>query len=210
VTRRRRATAVVLASLAVVLAGCGVPTGGVPHAVSRNQVPEGLLSPTHITVPSTTPPNDVPVSIFLLGSDLSLKSVGREVPFPAVLSRVLSALTAGPTQGEIQRGLGTAIPPGTRVLTAVLHDGVATVNLSTPFGQTSGVAQVQAVSQVVLTVANDTTSATGVVFEVDGHPIDVPVGSGQLEPGPVYAWAYLPAPPSATTTTTPSSTAAHG
>jgi hypothetical protein len=198
-----------LAVLALLVASCGVPTGGAPHAVSRSQVPGGLLSPAHITVPTTTPPqNDVPVNIFLIASDTTLRSVVREVPFPAVLSRVLAALTAGPTQGEILRGLGTAIPPGTHVLSTTVQHGVATVNLSSPFGQTSGEAQVQAVSQVVLTVAADTTPATGVAFEVDGEPIEVPVGSGQQVPGPVYAWAYLPAPPPSTTTTVPAGAAA--
>ena len=109
---------------------------------------------------------------------------------------------AGPTQGEILRGLNTAIPPGTRVLSAELHDGVATVNLSASFGQTSGVAQVQAVSQVVFTVTAAATTDTGVAFEVDGRPIEVPIGSGQQVPGPVYLYAYVPAPPPASTTTT--------
>lgn len=205
--RRRHGTALALAGIAVgalVLAGCGVPTGGAPHVIGHNQVPGGLLSPERITVPTTTPPqNDVPVNIYLLDTSAGLHSVGREVPFPAGLARVLAALMAGPTEGEILRGLGTAIPPGTRVLSAELHDGVATVNLSAPFGQTSGVAQVQAVSQVVLTVAADTTTSTGVAFEVDGKPIEVPLGSGQQVPGPVYALSYVPPPTPPTTTTTP-------
>jgi spore germination protein GerM len=168
-------------------------------------VPGGLLAPANITVPTTAPPqNDVPVNIFLLGTDASSHSVGREVPFPAGLARVLAALMAGPTQGETLRGLVTAIPPGTRVLLANVHDDLATVDLSAPFGQTSGEAQVQAVSQVVFTVAEDTTQSTGVQFEVEGEPIEVPVSSGQQVPGPVYAWAYVPAPPATTTTTTSS------
>jgi spore germination protein GerM len=194
----------------LLLAACGVPTGGAPHAVNRNQVPGALLAPARINVPTTAPPkNVVPVNIFLLGTDASSHSVTREVPFPAGLGRVLDALMAGPTQGETLRGLVTAIPPGTRVLLASLHDDVATVDLSAPFGQTLGVAQVQAVSQVVFTVAADTTQSTGVQFEVEGKPIEVPVSSGQLVPGPVYAWAYVPTPPAAaatTTTTTPPTT----
>lgn len=190
---RRWAAGVLALAGAGLLAGCGVPTGGAPRVIGRNQLPYGLLSPASVTVPTTAPvQNDVPVNVFLIDSSDAPASVGREVPFPAVLEKVLDALMAGPTQGETLRGYTTAIPPGTRVLSASVHDGVATVDLSAPFGQIVGVAQVQAVEQVVFTVAADTTVSTGVLFEVDGQPTQVPIGTGQQVSGPVYAWAYLP------------------
>jgi hypothetical protein len=88
---------------------------------------------------------------------------------------------------------------------------VVTVNLSAPFGQLSGPLQVLAVEQVVFTVVAETTPATGVLFEVSGIPIDVPLSDGRQVSTPVYPWAYLaPATPvgAGTSTSTTTSTAA--
>jgi spore germination protein GerM len=176
-------------ALAVTLAACGVPTGGSPHEIPRQQLPVALVGPATANTPPTSPVlNNVPVSIYLLGPDQVPQALGREVSFPAGLAPVLEALVAGPTQGETLRGFQSAIPQGTKVLSAVVHNGVATVDFSAPFGQITGVAQVQAVEQVVFTVITYTTPVTGVQFEVEGQPIEVPIGTGQQVAGPVFAW----------------------
>ena len=126
------------------------------------------------------------VQIFLVGPSPALQPVSREVPVPAPLSAVLSALVAGPTRSEIARGYTTAIPAGTLVLSNNESAGNVVMNFNAAFGQVSGSAQVQAVAQVVFTVATQLADSTGVLFEIDGQPIPVPIGSGALVPGPVY------------------------
>lgn len=203
--RRRPAIAgvVLAAALAVGLGACGVPTGGAPRAIARSQVPFNLLSQTPpTTTPTTAPSSGILVDVFLLNSAGNASAVQREVPAPADLRTALEALMKGPTISEQTAGYSTAIPDGTRVLAVADTSGVVTVDLSAPFGQLSGTAQVQAVEQVVFTVVAQTTPATGVTFEVSGLPVDVPIAQGQEAPGPVYAWAYLPGSIATTTTTT--------
>ncbi len=209
---RRAGVAAVLVALAALAAGCGVPTGGSPKPIAAAQVPYGLLRQTPTTTTPTQPESGALVDVFFLNASGTAAAVQREVVVPAALRSVLDALLKGPTQGETLNGYTTAIPTGTRLLSVSADGPVVTVNLSAPFAQLSGTAQIQAVEQVVFTVVAETTPATGVLFEVLGRPIDVPVASGQEVPGPVYSWAYLPGATSTspTTTTVPAGTTTTG
>ena len=55
---------------------------------------------------------------------------------------------------------------------------IVTVNFNTAFGQITGTATEQAVAQVVTTVVNETSLATGVVFEINGTHTEVPIANG--------------------------------
>lgn len=201
VASRRLGGALVAGGLSLVLSACGVATGGGPKAVPRTAIPNALVAPLPSAPPTTAPvTNDVPVDIYLLNSSQALSAVGREVSYPAALKSVLQVLVEGPTQGETLQGYWTAIPQGVSVLSASQSGDIATVNLSSEFGQISGTAQVQAVEQFVFTVTSLNTPDTGVQFEVDGQPTEVPIGTGEQSAGPVYEWAYVPTPSKSATT----------
>jgi hypothetical protein len=170
--------------LAVVTAGvlgaaCGVPIDSGPTALSRRDVPFGLLAPSAPMSTTTTGPAPVAVSvqIFLLTPSGKLSGVSRDVPFPAPLSAILGALVDGPTNTEAAAGLQSAVPAQTDVLGAAVSGGVATVNLAGTFGQLVGQAQIDAVAQIVFT-ATALPGVTGVTFELAGQPVDVPTATG--------------------------------
>jgi len=79
-----------------------------------------------------------------------------------------SLLLSGPNDAEAAAAVGTAIDPGTRLLGLTIHEGVATVNLSTAFTSvdTSAVV-VGSLSQIVYTLTQF-DSIDSVMFEVGG------------------------------------------
>ena len=166
------------------LGACGVPIDGQPAELSRSGVPFHLLDPSSPTTTSTTAPSpiEVPVKIFLVGANGHLVARDRDVPVSAPdLVTVLSALVVGPTDAEAAAGLGSAIPAQTTVLGATISGGVATVNLGLTFGQLVGPPQIQAVAQVVFTAAA-LPGVAGVMFQLAGQPVEVPVASGAQVP----------------------------
>jgi Sporulation and spore germination len=198
--------AVVIAG--VIAAGCAIPTQSVPNAIPANRVPFGLLNP-HLPPPTTTPPASVPVKIYLLGPNRRLVAESRLVDTPAPLKSVVFQLLQGPTQKEGRAGIKTAIPGNVRVLSATVTklQDLATVNFNQAFGQIVASNTELAVAQVVFTVSAETSPTTGVLFQINGVPIPVPVGDGSQQTGPVYLSQFaLNAPSSSTpSSSTPSS-----
>jgi hypothetical protein len=174
----------VAAVVALSLAGCGVPVDNQPTALSRHDIPFGLLEPSSPTTTPTTAPSviEVPAEIFMVGPSGHLVPVRRDVSVTAPdLASVLDALAAGPTDAEVAAGLQSALPPQIKVLGAFIASGVATVNLGNAFGELVGQLQIQAVAQVVFTAAS-LPGVTGVTFELAGLPVEVPVASGAQVP----------------------------
>lgn len=199
--------------LSPILSSCGIPTTKSPTLIPKNEVPFHLLTPSQTTSVSTPAHSNtlVAIKIFFIGKNQHLVTVTRFVPPPAPLSVVLTALINGPSQAEATSGVSTAIPLSTRVISATLSNNVVTVNFNSAFGQISGPATIQAVSQVVSTVAIDLALNTGVIFEINSQPTDVPIANGSQVSGPVYFWQFLsptssPGTGSTSTTSTTSST----
>jgi Sporulation and spore germination len=177
------------AALALALAGCGVPVDRAPTALAKDGIPFNLLAPSApARVPTTTPPTEVAsVSVFLIGESDRLVAVQRQVPTAQLsAASVLTVLARGPSSTEVQTGLWTAIPPQTTVIaTSVDSSGVATINVGGTFGQLVGAPQIDAVAQLVFTATELSLpgwKVTGVTFELDGQPIEVPADSGAQEP----------------------------
>jgi len=177
------AVAGVLALSTLVLAACGIPVDNAPHPLARDQVPFGLLEPSAPAPPTTTTPSAVavPVTIYLIATDGHALGVRRDVAVPAPMTGVLSALVDGPTAAEAAAGLASAIPAQTTVLSATTAAGIVTVNLSGPFDQLVGQAQIQAVAQFVFT-ATSQPGVHGVAFELSGVAVEVPVAGGAQVP----------------------------
>lgn len=173
--------AAVLGVLALaVAAGCGVPVDQSPTALPRQGVPFGLLDQSGASTTTTAPgpsPVEVTVQIFLLSPDGHLVTVTRDVPFPAPITTVLTALVDGPTDAEAANSLQSAVPAQTTVLSAVVVNGVATVDLGGTFAQLVGQTEIDAVAQVVFT-ATALAGVTQVAFELNGQPVAVPTAAG--------------------------------
>jgi hypothetical protein len=192
-TRRTRRVGALggLALMAVAAAGCSIPTQGAPSAIPPSHVPFGLLA-KHPTTTTTIPPaRYVFVKVFFFGPTNHLQPVQRNVSTPAPLTAILAAMLAGPSKSEAATGIGTAIPNDVAVLSASLKANVVTVNMNAAFGAITGNNEVEAVAQVVATVAAAYGSDTGVLFEIQGHRTSVPVANGSLQPGPVYPLQFV-------------------
>jgi spore germination protein GerM len=195
VTRRRAVLAApVVGVLALLAAGCSIPTQSGPSAVASSRVPFHLLDP-HLPTTTTTQPKPsslVPVKVFYLNANNQLAPVVRYVSAPAPLTSIINALLAGPSSGDSASGLTTAIPTDVAVLSAgSTAPNVVTVNFNSAFGQITGTATGQAVAQVVATVATEEGLGTGVVFEIQGQRTNVPVANGSQVAGPVYLIEFL-------------------
>ncbi len=191
VTRLRVIGAVLIGGLAA--AGCAIPTQSVPSAIPPNKVPFQLLNP-QLPTTTTTLQSSVPVKIYLLGPNRRLVGESRVVAFPAPLKQVVAELLLGPIRKEERAGITTAIPNDVRVASAKVSktSQLATVDFNQAFGQIAGSDTPLAVEQVVFTVVAQTSVPTGVVFEIDGQTIPVPVGNNASQTTPVYLSQYGP------------------
>jgi hypothetical protein len=177
----------------LVAAGCAIPTQKSPSAIPAGRVPPGLESPATSSTTTTQPKvsSEVEVKIFLVGPRGALVPRSRVVEVPAPLSSIITSMLAGPDQTESGLGITTAIPNNVQLLSAKRVGGVVTVNFNLAFGQITGSATELAVAQVVATVVTQIGNSTGVVFEIEGEAISVPIASGAQVPGPVYLLQFL-------------------
>lgn len=193
VTRLRVVCAVVVAAL--ILCGCAIPTQSQPSAIPSGHVPGGLLDHHLPTTTTTQPKPSVQVKIYLLNANQRLVAVQRVVQIPAPLKSVVSSLLGGPSQSEEASKITTAIPSNVHVLSAdeSKASSLVTVNFNQAFGQITGTFTELAVAQVVATVVTQSRLlSTGVIFEISGQTISVPVASGAQVTGPVYLSQFLP------------------
>jgi spore germination protein GerM len=202
--RAGRVRLIALASavaFAIGISGCGVPTSGSPHAISKSELPAAPPPATTTTTPNS---DDVEVTIVLLNAVTSAPiPVHRFVALrDDSLRTILSDLLSGPQPGETLQGLTSAIPTTTQLINlssnplgtpGVAPSAPVTVDLSTDFIEINGPDVVLAVEQVVFTIGCDLTPSTRVLFEVEGVPQDVPIASGTSVSRPVSTADYLPA-----------------
>jgi Sporulation and spore germination len=182
-----------LAVLAVVTAGCAIPTQSSPSSMAPTKVPFDLLSPHPPTSTTTTQPKPssyVAVQVFFLNATNALTGVQRFVVAPAPLTAVLGALLEGPSSSDPQ-GVATAIPSNVRVLSVSSQSGIVTVNMNAAFEAITGNSIEEAVGQIVATIVADMGPNTGVLFEIAGERTSVPIANGSQVSGPVYLIEFL-------------------
>jgi spore germination protein GerM len=200
--RPRRPGRLGLAVLAVVLAtaACGIPTTGGPTAIAKGDVPFNLLSPASPTTATSTVPQEaeVPALIFLAASTGTVAPVSRYITvnttLNVTLTELLGALLLGPTPEESATGLQSFLSGAKTRVTAKVAGGIATVDFTANPIQVVGASQTLAIAQVVFT-ATAQPGVTGVVFQIAGVPLDVPIASGATVPGPVDRTSYQPQAP---------------
>jgi hypothetical protein len=102
----------------------------------------------------------------------------------------LEALLEGPESFESESGLGTAIPQGTQLLGLEIEDGIAFVDLTSEFESGGGsFSMFMRLAQVVCTLDQFPT-VKGVLFKLDGEPVDIFSGEGLILDKPVGCGDY--------------------
>lgn len=185
---------VILVILAItLLAGCSVPASGEFEQIPLNEIPFDLNAPSTTAKSTTTTtttildPNQHPVTPEVVSEIVDLYFVSgnsvvktqRNITSPATATQTLGSLVAGPPNDGTSVGLRSAVPD---LFTATVNvaRGVATIDAVSSFlNNLSPGDQKLAIAQLVLTL----TSRPGigqVLFSVDGSPIAVPRGRGDL------------------------------
>jgi spore germination protein GerM len=183
---------VAVLAVAVLATACGIPVASSPTKIPKSAVPFNLLSPKTSTTVPANPPVGAREQIYLVSTP-HVVAVIRDVAPPATLTDVLIALLDGPTAAESAAGLQSFLTGPTSVKVS-LDTGIATVNFGTNPFQIVGPDQTLAVAQVVYT-ATSQPGVTGVLFQIDGKPIEVPTAAGVQVPGPVTDATYAPQAP---------------
>lgn len=170
-------------ALAVAAAGCG------------SQKAVSLGEPTLSTTTAKEQTGKVPTLLSLqvwFARDDGLVGVHRtHPPTRLVATAAVNALLAGPTPDERVTGLASAVPAGTRLLGIAIHDGVATVDLTSEFQSGAGARSMQLrLAQVVYTLTQFPT-VQKVLFRLDGSPVDVFSSEGIVLDHPVGRADYV-------------------
>lgn len=206
--RRPRRLAAFLGALAatgcgLALSACGIPTEATAHAIAATA--HVNAAPVTTTSVAATRAGTVRITVFFIAAHAYLVPEARYVKPPASVTTAIDALLVGPTTHELDTtGITTAFPRGTgiKLIHANRVGDVTTLDFNATFGSVSGSQEVLGVAQVVFTVAEDLQPTVGVIFEIDGSPIPVPVASGELVSSPVHQSNYATLVPPGTATTT--------
>jgi hypothetical protein len=196
------------------VSACGV--GSQQHAVEipSDDLPSVLEEPSGSGSPSASPPSPStgipPLSsstIFLVDDKTkTLVAVDRPRAQTATITALVKSLLTGPTTAESAAGLTTAINTSPTLNKITLDGSLATVDLSSSFGEIRGAGEVLATAQVVMTVVSY-PGTDSVQFSLDGTPTSVPLVSGVLSSGPLtyddYASLLFKASPSKSLTLAP-------
>jgi Sporulation and spore germination/Immunoglobulin-like domain of bacterial spore germination len=192
---------VLAASLGFLVSSCGsdddatsagpVPSVGTSTEGTTEEVPTTSSTETTETGTQTEPPASTVTFQVWFANDEGLFVSYRTGPAtPRVGTAALEALLEGPDSFEEGYGLRTAIPDGTQLLGLSINDGIARVDLTSEFETGGGSASMQArLAQVVYTITQFPT-VKGVVFSLDGEPIDVLGGEGIIIDHPLTRRDY--------------------
>ena len=158
-----------------------VPTVVVPSTAEPTA--SSITAPaSSTTAPATTAPKLTTLDLrvyFLLGDHIAVAH--RNVPSTVAVARAaMVQLLAGPSPSDVAAGLSTVLPSGTTLLGVSLSNGTATVDLSSQFASGGGTLSMTGrLAQVTYTLTQFPT-VTGVLFELDGHPLKLLGGEGVI------------------------------
>lgn len=193
--RPARAAAAVVAA-ALLLVACGVPQDTVLRTIDRDEVPYRLLDEAPAPpAPETTPTGPavtVPQVYFVDQEDRLVpqpQPLGAEGLFSVVTS-LLGALAAGPTEDQRARGLATALGPDVGLQLAQLVNGIASVEIALSDQGPVADRLPLAIGQLVLSV----TSVEGidaVRLLQNGEAVDAPLPGGERTPEPLVPSDYV-------------------
>jgi|TARA_B110000196_G_scaffold318245_1_gene333163 hypothetical protein len=185
----KRSTFTALTMILATLVGCGLSSDSEPTALS---VPKDVFPP-EVAETNKSPllPNATLHPVYFLRDD-ALVEIQRPLPPPVFLDAPLNNLLEGPTETEAERGFVSAIPAGTEVVdVALMRNNTISIHLNQTFFEIEGAQRIRAAAQLVFTASALTKDAQGVVFFLEGEPVQLPDGEGSIEEVPE---GRLPAP----------------
>jgi Immunoglobulin-like domain of bacterial spore germination/Sporulation and spore germination len=192
---------VVLAGLlGFALASCGsgaqsagdVPTGG--GQSTGNELPTAGTDSTGAETGSTDTSSGgqgtVHYKVWFHRGEQLFVVTRSQAATPRVGTAAMEALLEGPTSAERDAGVGTQIPDGTQLLGLIVDEGIATVDLTSEYEAGGGTASMtMRLAQVVCTLDQFPT-VEGVLFRLDGQPVDVLGGEGIVIDHPLRCRDY--------------------
>jgi hypothetical protein len=196
--------AVLAASIGFLVASCGsngdatsagpVPSVGTSTGGTTEEVPppstETAETETTETTETEPPAATVTYQVWFANDEGLFVSYRTEAATPRIGTAALESLLEGPDDFEEGYGLRTAIPDGTQLLGLSIDDGIAHVDLTSEFETGGGSLSMQTrLAQVVYTITQFPT-VKGVVFSLDGEPIDVLGGEGIIIDHPLTRRDY--------------------
>jgi immunoglobulin-like protein involved in spore germination/sporulation and spore germination protein len=109
---------------------------------------------------------------------------------PTIGSAAVESLLGGPSASERSAGVQTQIPAGTQLLALSIVNKIATVDLTSEYEAGGGTASMtMRLAQIVCTV-DQFPSVKGVLFKLDGRPVDVLGGEGIVIDHPLTCRDY--------------------
>jgi hypothetical protein len=189
---------VLAATLGFTAASCGsngdaTPAGPIPSVQDTTGTTNEVETPTTTEEQTTTEPSSegtVTYQVWFSDAEGLFVSYRTQERTPRVGTAALEALLEGPDSFETDYGLRTAVPDGTQLLDLKIADGIARVDLTSEFESGGGSASMQRrLAQVVYTITQFPT-VKGVVFSLDGEPIDVLGGEGVVIDHPLTRRDY--------------------
>ncbi|MGH3042959.1 MAG: GerMN domain-containing protein [Gaiellaceae bacterium] len=190
--------AVLAASLGFLFASCGADgdatsAGPVPSVgTTTDGTSEEIPTTTGVTDSGTEPVETIPTEqvtyqLWFHTDDGLYVTYGASPPTPRIGTAALEALLRGSPDVR----LDTSIPRGTQLLGLTIDDGIARVDLTSEFESGGGSASMQMrLAQIVYTITQFPT-VKGVVFSLDGEPIDVLGGEGVIIDHPLTRQDYI-------------------
>lgn len=174
----------VFLSLAITVS-CGLGTDDAPRPIAESdQRPLVDLSPELVSAGTGR--------VYLERTDETgrplLVAVAREISSDP--TDVVDALLRGPTDDEQQQGVGSAIPPGTTLLSArYTATDMVRVDLSNEILESTGDDLVSALAQIVFSLG-EVSGIERLDITVDGLAQDWPRGDGSLTADPLTVYDY--------------------
>jgi germination protein M len=177
-------------------------------AASPEATPGATVAPTVAASPDA---NTLAISVYFLRNKKIMTARRSIADTQQIGTAALKELLKGPNSAEKAAGLSTSLPKATTLLGLSIADKVATVNLSSDFGQSSDSQLLtERLAQVVYTLTQFPTVTT-VSFQLDGEgitkigsmgmPLSKTVGRSDYES--VTPAIFLDSPPPGDIVTTP-------
>ena len=179
--------------VAALLGACGVPADDEPRAIDQEHVSEEITEDTAEgrTDTATLYLTRSGASGTLLAPAEWQVPVGTSSTSPTPTTALETLLAFQPDETAQAQGLGTQIPPNTRLVGPLEIDGegVLTIDLNETLYGMPAPASSLAFGQVVCT-ADAFGEVGAVLFEQDGQPRRVPMGDGESSGQPLTCDSY--------------------
>lgn len=169
----------VVATTVITISGCGLGSDSQPTSLS---VPEDVFPSEAPGTNEIRPSADATVHpVYFFKEDLLVR-IQRPLPAPVFLDAPLNNLLEGPTETEAESGYASAIPAGTAIVdVALLRNNTISIHLNQTFFEIEGEQRIRASAQLVLTASDLVSDTQGVVFFLEGKPVQLPDGEGLIE-----------------------------